>query len=98
MVSQYDNFIVPYLLSVNHFLHRYTSAAQLPLMRVLVVIGVQPVVQITPHLFDRPINLTPERGLVRLLQNDFMEAFADAIGVQMVLIGASIPPLATADW
>ena len=49
---------------------------------VVVVIG-PPVVQIALQLFNRAVDLAPERDLIKLLQNGFMEAFADPISLRM---------------
>ena len=52
------------------------------LCAVVVVIS-QPVVQIVLQLFNRVVDLAPERDLIKLLQNGFMKALADSISLRM---------------
>ena len=74
---------MPCLLPVNQCLHQFTTAAHLPLMPTLVVIVVQPVIQIALQFLNRAIYFAPERDLVKRLRNNFMEALTDAIGLRM---------------
>ena len=52
-------------------------------MRACVIVVVQPVIKIYLQLFNRQINLLPKSHLVKLVQNGFMEAFADAVSLRM---------------
>ena len=52
-------------------------------MCAVVVVISQPVVQIVLQLFNRAVDLAPERDLIKLLQNGFMKALADSISLRM---------------
>ncbi len=59
-------------------------AAHLSLMRALLVIVVQPDIQIALQLLNREMYFAAECDLVKLLQNSFMEAFTDVICLRVV--------------
>jgi hypothetical protein len=51
-------------------------------MRAPVVVVGDPVIAVGLQVFDAAINLAPERDLVERLQNCFVEALADAVGLR----------------
>lgn len=59
-------------------------------MRALFVVVGDPFIQVGLQLFDAAIDLTPERDLVELLQNRFVEALADAVGLRMPDLGLRV--------
>ena len=65
-------------------MHGCAPAAHLALMRALVVVIGQPFIEIGLHLVDGPVNLAPERDLVKLVENRLVEALADAVGLWMI--------------
>src|SRR5690606_14320160 len=67
-----------------------TAAAHFPLVRTLIVVVVNPAVKVGLNLIDRPIDLAPERHLVKLLQNRFMEPFTNAVSLWMVCLSFAV--------
>ena len=59
-------------------------------MRALVVLVGDPVIQVGLQLFDAAIDLAPERDLVKLLQNRFVEALGDAVGLRVPDLGLRV--------
>ncbi|TCS36782.1 hypothetical protein EDC30_1051, partial [Paucimonas lemoignei] len=59
-------------------------------MRALIVVVSQPFIQIDLQLFNRSVNLAPERNLVKLLQDRLVEALANAVGLRMVGLGFGV--------
>lgn len=59
-------------------------------MRALVVVTVQPFIQIGLKRVDAVIELLAERDLVELLQDGLVEAFANAIGLRRLHLGRGV--------
>jgi len=78
-----SDLIHPEGLAVKQGLHGRPAAAHLALVRPLRVVFVQPGVQIGLQLFQRVIQLAPERNLVKLVQYGLVEPFADAVRLRM---------------
>ena len=56
-------------------------------MSTFVIVVIQPVIQVFLQFLHRQVNLFPERDLVKLIQNRFMEALANAIGLRVPYFG-----------
>jgi hypothetical protein len=50
-------------------------------MSTIVIVVVQPIIQIDLQLFDWPVYLAPEGNLVELLQDRLVKAHTDAVGL-----------------
>lgn len=56
-------------------------------MSTVVIVVIQPVIQVFLQLLNRQVNLFPKRDLVKLIENGFMEALANAIGLRVAHLG-----------
>ena len=59
-------------------------------MRTLAVVVIDPVVQIPLQLVNGSVDLAPERHLVELLQDRFVESLTDAIGLRVTHLGLGV--------
>ena len=59
-------------------------------MRTLDVVVSQPFIHIGLQLFNRAVNLAPERHLVKLLQNGFVKSLADSIGLRVMRLSLDV--------
>ena len=59
-------------------------------MRPLVVVMLQPSVQIDLQFFQRMVQFTPEGNLVKFVQDGFVEAFADTVCLWMPRFGLGV--------
>ena len=78
---------MPCLLYVNQCLYRGAPAAHFGLMGALDVVIREPVIQVLLQFVNGVVNLPPKRDLIELLQNRFVKALADAIGLWMTHLG-----------
>ena len=82
--------MVPGLLSFDEGMERCTPAAHLALMRPLTIVVTDPGIQIPLNLVDGSVYFAPECDLVELLQNSFVEALADTVGLRVVGLGLGV--------
>lgn len=59
-------------------------------MGSLLVVLLQPVVQVGLQLVQRPIDLLPERHPIKFVQHRLVEPFTDPIGLGMPRLGARV--------
>lgn len=52
-------------------------------MGTIVIVISQPIIQVGLQFFDGSVDLSPERDLVKSLQDRFVEAFANSIGLRV---------------
>lgn len=71
-------------------MQRRASAAHLTLMGSLVVVIGQPGIQIGLQFFRREVEPSAEGDLIELLQDGFVEAFADSVGLRMAGLGLGV--------
>jgi hypothetical protein len=63
-------------------LHWGFAKAPASLMWALLIILADPQIEISLQLVDRTIHLFAERDTVELVEHDFVEALADAVGLR----------------
>jgi hypothetical protein len=59
-------------------------------MGAVVVVVRHPIIQIGLQLLDRAVNPAPECDLIELLQDGFVEAFANAVGLRATHFGLGV--------
>ena len=79
---QLVDLLVPRLLSFDHSLQRRSAATHLALMRALLVLIAVPLIQIDLQLLNRAVD-PAKRHLVKLLQDRFVKAFANTVGLRV---------------
>ena len=72
---------LPDFFPVDHSFDGYSAATHFALMRALVVVMMQPLIQISLQRVDAVIKRPAERGLVKLLQDHLLEPLANAVGL-----------------
>ena len=82
--------LVSDLLWLHQRLHRRHATAHLALTRTLAVVAIDPVVQLRLQLVNGSVDLAPERYLVELLQDRFVELLTDAIGLRVTYLGLGV--------
>src|SRR6185312_6787094 len=75
---------------VKEGLHRGLAKAPAALMRSTIVVFDEPGVEVGLQLVDGVINLLAEGDPVKLVQDSAMEAFADAIRLRALGLGAAV--------
>jgi len=85
-----SGLLLPERFSFNECLHGRSAAAHLSLMGSFCVVVGYPVIQVCLQLFQRLIQLAPKRNPVKLVQNCFMEPFADAVCLRMSGLGFGV--------
>jgi len=78
-----SDLFLPDLFSVKECLQWRSAATLFPLMCPFDVVMFHPDIQIGLQFLQRVIQFPPEGNLVKLVQNCFVEAFADAICLRM---------------
>ena len=56
-------------------------------MRTVVVVVIQPVIQVRLDLLDRSVDLPAKRDLIKLLQYRFVEPLADSVRLRVAHLG-----------
>lgn len=79
--SSYELFL-PDALAVFKRLHWRPATTHLALMCSLIIVVIQPGVQILLQLLQAGVELFPEGYLVKLLQNRLVKSFADSVGLR----------------
>ena len=78
--SVYELFL-PDTFAVLQGLHGRSAFADLALVGAFIVVVIDPFVQIVLQLLDGLIDFPAECHLIELLQDGFVEPFADAVGL-----------------
>jgi len=77
-------------------LHWRLAVAPAPLMWSLFVIPGDPGIEVSLQLLDADVDAFAERHLIELLQDGFVEALADAVGLRASRLGAAVVVSSTA--
>lgn len=77
-----DHFLLCQRLGVKECLHRRLAEAPASLMRPFLIVRSDPVIKIGLKLLDRPVDLSPERDAVKLVEHRFVKALDDTIGLR----------------
>ena len=77
--SSVHKLFPPDFFPIDHSFDGCSAATHFALMRALVVVVVQPVIQISLKRIDAVVELLAERDLVKLLQGGLVKAFTDAV-------------------
>ena len=75
-------FFLPDLFSVFQRGQRCAATAHLSLMRPLFIVVQQPLVEIRLQALQVAVQLLPKGHLIKLVQDRFVEAFADVVGLR----------------
>ena len=80
--SSVHELFLPDFFALNHGLERRSAATHFALMRALVVIVMQPFVEIGLQRVDAVKKFLAERDLIIILQDRLMEALAHTAGLR----------------
>ena len=90
MVSGCDRFLLGHRNGVKEGLHWGLSEAPAALMRALFVVVADPQIEIDLQLVDRMVQLFAERDPIKLVEQSFVEALTNTVGLRALGLGARV--------
>jgi hypothetical protein len=82
MASGCDHFLLRHRLCIKEGLHRRLAKAPSSLMWPLLIIYLNPTIEIGLQLFNGTVHLFAERDTVKFVEHGFVEALTDTVGLR----------------